>query len=101
MADFRKWILALAVVALLAGSAVPASAQAAVTCGSSVTVTPIVRSQGLTELVGDLVLTCTGGTPTLAGNPVPAVNITVFLNTNITSKVLGTQVAGATAPYGN
>jgi len=96
MADFRRWILALAVVALLAGFTVPASAQP-VTCSTSVTVTPIVRSQGLAELVGDLVLYCTGGTPTLAGNPVPAVNITVFLNTNITSKVLGTQLAA----YGN
>lgn len=92
MADFRRWILALAVVALLAGFTVPAVAQP-VTCSTSVTVTPIVRSQGLSELVGDLVLYCTGGTPTLAGNPVPAVNITVFLNTNITSKVLGTQLA--------
>jgi hypothetical protein len=92
MADFRRWILALAVVALLAGFTVPAGAQP-ITCSTSVTVTPIVRSQGLAELVGDLVLYCTGGTPTLAGNAVPAVNITVFLNTNITSHVLGTQLA--------
>jgi len=92
MADFRRWILALAVVALLAGFTIPAGAQP-VTCSTSVTVTPIVRAEGLAELVGDLVMYCTGGTPTLAGNPVPAVNITVFLNTNITSHVLGTQLA--------
>jgi len=91
MADFRRWIFALAVVALLAGLSVPASAQPVV-CNTSVSVTPIVRSEGLAELVGDLVLYCTGGTPTAPGVAVPQVNITVFLNTNITSKVLGTQL---------
>src|ERR1700693_3051249 len=91
MADFRRWIFALAVVALLAGLSVPASAQPVV-CNTSVSVTPIVRSEGLAELVGDLVLYCTGGTPTPPGIAVPQVNITVFLNTNITSKVLGTQL---------
>jgi len=91
MADFRRWIFALAVVALLAGLSVPASAQPVV-CNTSVSVTPIVRSEGLAELVGDLVLYCTGGSPTTPGKPVPQVNITVFLNTNITSKVLGTQL---------
>jgi len=92
MADFRRWILALAVVALLAGFTVPAGAQPVV-CNTSVTVTPIVRAEGLSELVGDLVLYCTGGSPTAPGRPVPQVNVTVFLNTNITSKVLGTQLA--------
>jgi len=92
MADFRRWFLALAVVALLAGFTVPAGAQP-ITCSTSVTVTPIVRAEGLAELVGDLVLYCQGGTPTAFGNPVPSMNVTVFLNTNITSKVLGTQLA--------
>jgi len=92
MADFRRWILALAVVALLAGLSVPAGAQP-LNCQSSVTTTPIVRAEGLAELVGDLLVTCTGGTPTAAGLPVPQYTITVFLNTNITSKVLGTQLA--------
>jgi hypothetical protein len=92
MADFRRWILALAVVALLAGFTVPAGAQPVV-CNTSVSVTPIVRAEGLAELVGDLVLYCTGGSPTTPGHAVPQVNITVFLNTNITSKVLGTQLA--------
>jgi len=93
MADFRRWIFALALVALLAGLSVPASAQSNVSCTSAVTNSaPTVRSEGLAELVGDLVLYCTGGTPTPAGRPVPQYTITVFLNTNITSKVLGTQL---------
>src|SRR5580658_1733944 len=90
MADFRRWIFALAVVALLAGLSTPAGAQP-LTCNSSVTTTPIVRAEGLSELVGDLLVNCTGGTPTAPGQPVPQYTITVFLNTNITSKVLGTQ----------
>jgi len=90
MADFRKWFYALAVVALLAGLSIPASAQiggTAVTCNNGGATTPIVRSQGLTELMGDLVLNCQGGNPTLAGQAVPPVNITVILSVNITSKL--------------
>jgi hypothetical protein len=91
MADFRKWFYALAVVALLAGLSIPASAQiggTAVTCNNGGATTPIVRSQGLTELMGDLVLNCTGGNPTQAGVAVPPVNITVILSVNITSKLV-------------
>jgi len=66
MADFRKWFYALAFVALIAGLTVPASAQivpfnCTVTQGGA---TPTVRVEGYTELVGDLVLGCSGGTPT-------------------------------------
>jgi hypothetical protein len=48
-----------------------------------------VRAEGLSELVGDLVLNCRGGTPTPAGQPVPQTNLQVFLNTNITSRLSG------------
>ena len=93
MADFRKLFYALAVVALLAGLTMPASAQVPpFGCTTSVSVAPIVRSEGYTEHVGDLVLNCTGGQPTTAGQPVPQVNITVFLNTNITSRVLAVNL---------
>jgi len=88
MADFRKLFYAFAMGALAIGLTVPASAQSGVstTCASS-SATPLVRAEGYTELVGDYVLTCTGGTPTTAGTPVTQVNITVFLTTNITSKI--------------
>jgi len=95
MADFRKWFYALAVVALLAGLSIPASAQiggTAVTCNNGGATTPIVRSQGLTELMGDLVLNCQGGNPTLAGVAVPPVNITVILSVNITSKLVASSL---------
>jgi hypothetical protein len=51
-------------------------------------VPPTVRAEGLTELVGDLVLNCTGGVPTLAGQLVPKANVTIFLSVPITSRLI-------------
>lgn len=47
-----------------------------------------VRLQGIAELAGDIVLSGTGGTPTAAGQAVPRFNITVAVNTTITSPPL-------------
>jgi len=90
MADFRRWFYALAVVALLAGLTVSASAQtlAPFQCQVSTGVPPTIRVEGLTELMGDLVLSCSGGAPTPPGQVVQPVNITVTLNTNLTSRLL-------------
>jgi hypothetical protein len=92
MADFRKWLFAFAVVALVLGLQVPANAQfgntPAFTCTANAGVPPIVRSEGVTELVGDLLLNCTGGTPTAAGAAIPLSNIQIFLNTNVTSRLM-------------
>ena len=87
MADFRKWLFALAGVALLAGLTVPASAQSTVVCTVQSATDNLLRSQGYTEQVGDVVLACTGGTPTATGVNVPAINITVFLTLNVTSQI--------------
>src|ERR1017187_7649067 len=46
------------------------------------------RAEGYTELIGDILLTCTGGAPTAVGKAIPQANITIFLNTNITSRIL-------------
>ena len=90
MVDFRKWFPALAVVALAFGAASTANAQqvAAFSCIGNAGVPPIVRAEGLTELVGDLVLNCNGGTPTAAGSLVPQANVQIFLNTNVTSRLV-------------
>jgi uncharacterized protein (TIGR03437 family) len=48
----------------------------------------VVRSDGHAELVGDIVIVCTGGTPTGSTQIVPAVNLTVFLNAPVTSRLL-------------
>lgn len=90
MADFRKLFPAMAGVALMFGAASSAFAQqqvAAFSCIGNAGVPPIVRAEGLTELVGDLVLNCNGGTPTAAGSPVPQTNVQIFLNTNVTSRL--------------
>jgi hypothetical protein len=89
MADFRKCLLAVASVALLASVAVPANAQLTsnLQCTFNAAVTPTVRAEGLTELVGDIVLDCTGGTATANGATVPQANITVFTSTNLTSRI--------------
>jgi hypothetical protein len=89
MADFRKSLPVLAVFALMLMSAVSANAQGpAFSCFANAGVPPIVRAEGITELVGDILLNCTGGTPTPAGQPIPAVNIQIFLNTPVTSKLV-------------
>jgi len=91
MADFRRCILAFAVVALLVGLVPTASAQGVVNgvqCIANSGVPPTVRAEGLTELVGDIVLNCSGGTPIALGGTIPQANITIFLNTQVTSRLL-------------
>jgi len=94
MTDFRRWILALTVLALcVAGASAQVTTSPGIgnfTCtAANASVTPTVRSEGITELVGDIVLDCTGGTLVTPGAVIPPVNITVFLNTQVTSRLLG------------
>src|SRR5204863_7105896 len=90
MADFRRCLYALAFVALLAGLTMPASAQS-FQCQNTTSVIPNVRGEGFAELLGDIVLDCTGGTPTPPNATVPQVNIVVQLDTSVSSKVTATQ----------
>ena len=90
MADFRRCLYALALVALLAGFTMTASAQSGFNCTQTTGVPPIVRAEGYTELMGDLVLDCTGGIPTPPNQTVPPVIIAVNLDVPVSSQV--TQV---------
>src|SRR6266487_1172422 len=90
MVDFRRMIPVLAVIALLLGLSVSASAQGLLTCTSNGGVNPPLRAEGLTEQVGDFVVTCTGGVPTPLNQQVPQVNVQIFLNTAITSRLMTT-----------
>jgi len=94
MVDFRKWLLALAIVGLLLGiGSSSANAQTSPTtfqCQATSGVPNILRAEGITELLGDLILNCTGGTPTPAGNLIPLQNIQISINTNVTSRIVGT-----------
>ena len=96
MADFRRCLYALALVALLAGLTMPASAQT-FNCTSSTSVPPIVRAEGYSELVGDLILDCTGGVPTPPNQLVAQANIAVNLDTFVSSKV--TAVVGTNTEF--
>ena len=82
------------ILALLLGVfAGGAQAQQPFSCSINQAVPNLVRAEGFAELVGDVVIQCSGGTVTPAGTAVPLVNIQVFLNTNVTSKIL---VSGST-----
>jgi hypothetical protein len=94
MADFRKWILALSVLALVFTGV--ASAQGGVggegtnlVCTAGTAVPPQLRTEGYTELVGDITLICTGGTAPALGQPVPLANVVVNLQGTITSRLIG------------
>jgi len=93
MADFRRFMIVLAAVALLLGTVSTVSA-AGFQCQTNAATPEQARQQGITELMGDLVLNCTGGTATGLGVTVPAVNITVTLNTEVTSRLLDDNVNG-------
>ncbi|MBX5495678.1 MAG: hypothetical protein IRZ15_10120, partial [Bryobacteraceae bacterium] len=82
MADFRKLLPAVAMLALVAFTAKPAAAQAAFACTATAGVPPLARAEGITELVGDIVLNCSGG----SGAAITA-NVQIFLNTNVTSRI--------------
>jgi hypothetical protein len=90
MADFRKWIPVLVLAALMLGSAMTAGAQP-ITCNTNAGVPTLARSEGLTELLGDVILQCTGGNPANTF----LVNWQVFLNTNVTSRNLGGGITEA------
>jgi hypothetical protein len=105
MVAFRRCFFALAVVVLLSGIASAQIVGTPFTCSAAVSVPPTLRSEGFTEQIGDIVLTCTGGntgqypTPgtltTSAGGPLPTANISVSLGTNVTSRLINNSVSEA------
>ncbi len=78
----RGWVAVTAGLWML-GLAGMANAQTSPTCNSAGTVAASVASTGLAEQVGDIVITCTGGTSGLSA--IGALYIT--LNTNITNSL--------------
>jgi uncharacterized protein (TIGR03437 family) len=49
----------------------------------------------MTELIGDIVIRCTGGTPTPAGQIIPTADFKVSLNTTVTSRLLDSNFSEA------
>ncbi len=87
MGHARLFLPLLLTVVCLEGRA-QGPEQQAFTCVANAGTPVIVRVEGITELVGDLLLQCTGGTPTPKGQPVPQSSIFLQLNTTVTSRLL-------------
>jgi hypothetical protein len=63
------------------------------TCTATPPAAATIRQGGVAELTGDIVISCTGGTPVTSG-AFPTVNVSMFFNTAVTSRI----VAAATPP---
>jgi len=90
MVSFRKWILALTVIAMFVGiaGAQVNGGQNALTCATNVSSTPTLRAEGYTEQTGDITIVCSGGGVATPGTQIAQVNVAVFLNTQVTSRLL-------------
>lgn len=87
MVSFRKSLLLMALLVVVTGIA---SAQIfnPLSCVANAGVPPLARAEGVAEEVGQVVIVCNGGNPTPAGSLIPTVNVQIFLNTNVTSRLL-------------
>jgi hypothetical protein len=83
MVSFRKAFLLMAILVTIAGLA---SAQQPATCTAYTSNVPTVRSEGIAEEVGQVVIECRGGTSKADGALLDTVNVQIFLNTNVTSR---------------
>jgi hypothetical protein len=82
--------LSLLVLGFAAFSPFAAFAQEEMQCIANYASTNSIRHEGLTELVGEVYLLCSGGTPTAAGEPVPLMELRYRTNppVNITNRNL-------------
>jgi len=102
MVSFRRIVLAIAMLALFVGLASAQVTTGAGSTGGNLVCTANVanptqaRAEGHTELLGDIVIACTGGSFLAPGSPVPTANFTVTLaNTYVTSRQLNNGVSEA------
>ncbi len=88
---FYAGVRIFAAFAILSGAASMAHAQLSLACIAGGAVLPELRSEGITELTGDLVFNCSGGTSTPLGAVVPQTDIQVFISNPlaITSRLIG------------
>jgi hypothetical protein len=91
----------LAVLALAAGLASAqigtftgsAGSAGALSCTANGAAIPQLRVEGFTELLGDILISCTGGSPAAQGSVIPTTNITVTITNggNITSRLFSSS----------
>jgi hypothetical protein len=94
MVDFRKAFLLLVVLAAVA--TMPLLAVDPMTCVASTGNPTPLRYEGVAEEVGQVTITCKGGTSTARGDVLPTVNVQIYLSTFITSKLLSLTTTGNT-----
>jgi len=95
MAAFRRCILALALFAVFAGLA---SAQNIVPMSCTTTAfNNAMRAEGKNELIGDLVISCTGGNPLANGQAAQRVDFTMTLPQAVTSRLASVPTTTAVA----
>lgn len=87
MVDFRKMLLLLVVAFVAVASAQINPLQ----CVANAGVPPLARAEGVAEEVGQVIINCTGGASTPLGVAIPTINVQIFLNTNITSRLLASS----------
>jgi hypothetical protein len=87
MVEFRKAFLSMAVLVFATGIA---TAQInPLQCTANAGVPPIARAEGVAEEVGQVIINCTGGASTPSPSmDIPTINVQIFLNTNVTSRLL-------------
>jgi len=91
---FRKVFIALAVLVALTGLA-NAQVTNQFTCTASAAVPPLLRVEGITELVGDILIQCTGGV-TVTSGAIPTANFQVFIgNAAVTNRINSSSVSDA------
>jgi len=100
MADFRRWFIVLAVLALTAGLAsaqigiAGSTSAGALSCTANGASIPQLRAEGYTELVGDILINCIGGPTYGQGTQIPTTNITVYMSPSsnaITSRLFASS----------
>lgn len=79
--------LSLFLPVMFSVGAVPLFGQGVV-CTLNAGTPPFVRSSGFSELLGDIVANCQGGTPTPNGGMIPQYDISITLNGPVSSRLL-------------
>ena len=80
--------LRIGVLILLVSASLVAQGPYPLVCTAMAANVPIARAEGLAEEMGQIVVVCSGGMPVPNGQVIVTSNVQVFLNTNITSRVI-------------
>jgi hypothetical protein len=84
MVNFRRVVTVFAVLTLFTGLAFAQLEN----CSAQATNSTPLRGEGFTEQTGDIIINCVGGQPLGLNANIPLVNIQVFYNTTVTSRLL-------------